>query len=806
MNDPTEIPTGLVDFEWFIPEPDYDAMFDDPTDRTVIIEGSVLAIDGVVYDNMEVKIRGGDFARENRNKQGLSFDFASGVDADLPQLVPHVIDEFALSAEWGSNFPQTYVAWEMFDEAGFAPVPGEHVRVQRNGEFYGLFRFTEKLDGTWRDENGIDGEFYKATGRGFEAPRDFEKKQPDDNDFTNINALAAGLFDPPSAAKTDFMFENFDVPNLVNYLAAANLTGHFDSEGQNFYMHLDPTDGWQVHPWDLTNTFGVSAAFNGCGDTSSLWISCNENPLWNSVEDTPELNDMVWRRMRTLLDGPMADGVLEGRFAAYRALISETEISEDESTWNDSSYRTNSQFNLFVDTRRNHFLASNDLPTAQSAAPNIVINEIHHSGNVDFLELFNPTGSAVDMSGWTIEGVIDTVPGGTVVLPGGYAIFTTSIPDFTAEYPSAPNTVLVESGGLKGGGELVQIETPAGTVIDSVEYNSDATWPTEPNTGSVSLSLFDPSDDNASSASWGISVAAEGTPGAANDTVASAADPPPNVVINEIHYNPADGGVEFIELFNAEAATVDISGWDLDGMITFASGSSIPAGGYFVATADLALFQSIYPGVAAVEWAAGEDLKGGGEGVSLETELGITVNDLEYTDDPPWPGKHDVEPSPDGEGPSLELVDHALDNTDGANWQTSLGVGSPGEANEAVPVDSIDPLVTPLSPADGSTVTAGVIDVSGSSFDDLSGVVRVRVRVQRIADVGTLEYWDGTSWAAGVRWHDADLTADGLTWNFPNVTMDQAGQYRVQVVGVDAAGNVSAPSENPRTDFTVEQP
>ena len=378
VDDPSEIPTALTKMEWFIPEADYDSMFDDPTIRDIYVDGSVLAIDGVVYDNMRVKIRGGNFARQNRNKQGLSFDFASGVDADVPQLVPHVIDEFALSAEWGSNFPQTYAAWEMFDEAGFAPVPGEHVRVQRNGEFYGLFRFTEKLDGTWRDENGIDGEFYKATGRGFEAPQDFEKKQPDDNDFTNINTLAAGLFDPPSAAKTDFMFENFDVPNLVNYLAAANLTGHFDSEGQNFYMHLDPTDGWQVHPWDLTNTFGVSAAFNGCGDISSLWISCNENPLWNSVEDTPELNDMVWRRMRTLLDGPMADGVLEGRFAAYRALISETEISEDESTWNDSSYRTNSQFNLFVDTRRNHFLASNDLPTAQSAAPNIVINEIHH--------------------------------------------------------------------------------------------------------------------------------------------------------------------------------------------------------------------------------------------------------------------------------------------------------------------------------------------------------------------------------------------------------------------------------------------
>ena len=72
--------------------------------QEVVITGSVLAIDGVVYDNMEVKIRGGGHARNNLDKQGLSFDFASGVEALVPDVAGYPFDEFALSSERGWHF------------------------------------------------------------------------------------------------------------------------------------------------------------------------------------------------------------------------------------------------------------------------------------------------------------------------------------------------------------------------------------------------------------------------------------------------------------------------------------------------------------------------------------------------------------------------------------------------------------------------------------------------------------------------------------------------------------------------------
>ena len=155
VTDPSEIPTNLVNMEWFIPETDYDTMFDDPTIRDIYVEGSVLAIDGIVYDNMTVKIRGGGFARSQYDKQGLSFDMPGGVDLDRPDMVPYPIDEFALSAERGIFYGRTDSSWTLFEEAGFPAVPGQHVRLQRNGEFDGIYRFGEKLDGTWRDANDL---------------------------------------------------------------------------------------------------------------------------------------------------------------------------------------------------------------------------------------------------------------------------------------------------------------------------------------------------------------------------------------------------------------------------------------------------------------------------------------------------------------------------------------------------------------------------------------------------------------------------------------------------------------------------
>lgn len=66
------------------------------------------------------------------------------------------------------------------------------------------------------------------------------------------------------------------------------------------------------------------------------------------------------------------------------------------------------------------------------------------------------------------------------------------------------------------------------------------------------------------------------------------------VVVNEIHYHPANPALEYVELHNQLSVNVDMSGWLFDGGITYAfpEGTVIPARGYLVVAKDPAALQT----------------------------------------------------------------------------------------------------------------------------------------------------------------------------------------------------------------------
>ena len=66
------------------------------------------------------------------------------------------------------------------------------------------------------------------------------------------------------------------------------------------------------------------------------------------------------------------------------------------------------------------------------------------------------------------------------------------------------------------------------------------------------------------------------------------------VVVNEVHYNPTNPALEFVELHNQLSVNVDMSGWRFDGGVTFAfaEGTVIPARGYLVVAKDPAALQT----------------------------------------------------------------------------------------------------------------------------------------------------------------------------------------------------------------------
>jgi|GEM_PF-1693093 len=150
------------------------------------------------------------------------------------------------------------------------------------------------------------------------------------------------------------------------------------------------------------------------------------------------------------------------------------------------------------------------------------------------------------------------------------------------------------------------------------------------------------------------------------------------VEISEIFYNP-DGqaeGHEFIELHNTSASPVDISGWQLvTGVVyTFPAGSTIDANSYIVLAQVAADFNTVFGFVPTGEFIG--SLSNGGETLTLQDSLGVTVDLVSYDDIAPWPL------SADGADDSLVSIDSSLPADDAARW--IAGTPTPQVANDPV--------------------------------------------------------------------------------------------------------------------------
>lgn len=192
----------------------------------------------------------------------------------------------------------------------------------------------------------------------------------------------------------------------------------------------------------------------------------------------------------------------------------------------------------------------------------------------------------------------------------------------------------------------------------------------------------------------------------------------PPIVINEIHYKPADRTktTEFIELANASATAFDVSGWRLLGGVDylFPAGTTIPASGFLVVAANSVAFQSYYGFAAAGQWLG--TLKNSGETIELRDAANVKVDDVDYAPGFPWPT------SAAGGGASIELINPGLENDLGGAWRSSKHTplpqtpGAPNSVLSALAPPAIRGVIhTPNEPAAGQDVliTARISDANG---------------------------------------------------------------------------------------------
>ncbi len=316
-------------------------------------------------------------------------------------------------------------------------------------------------------------------------------------------------------------------------------------------------------------------------------------------------------------------------------------------------------------------------------APELLVNEVAYTGEGFWVELWNRSQAAVALAGYSLgfdAADLGRLPLSGTIEGGGYAFFVVD---------PAPSLT----------GQAVLSRDDDQQLVSSLKYTVSlgrayGLWP----------------DDTARR-----SVLKDVTPGSRNLTPTM-----PPVVITEFNYHPAtdQDRDEFIELYNAGDADIELGGWRFTRGVSFSfpEGVILASHSYLLVVPDAAYAAELYP-EALVIGNYGQHLDNSGEQIRLEDPTGVNVVDFTYADDGAWPRGADGpdEPSddndpydPGGAGMTLELRDVRLDPSAGGAWVAETEGGTPGgarlNAGEPVPPVVYDFSFTPLFPEPGEVV------------------------------------------------------------------------------------------------------
>jgi hypothetical protein len=214
------------------------------------------------------------------------------------------------------------------------------------------------------------------------------------------------------------------------------------------------------------------------------------------------------------------------------------------------------------------------------------------------------------------------------------------------------------------------------------------------------------------------------------------------VIISEIMYHPSSENVleEFIELFNKGASAVNLNGWQFSAGVNYTfTNVSIPANGYLVVAANLAVFQAKYPSVTNVVGGWTGVLNNDSEDIDLDDANGDRVDSVTYADEGDWAvrqrGFNDqgfrgwawLKPH-DGGGSSLELINPNLSNNSGQNWGASTNAqGTPGAPN-SIARNNIAPLILGTTHFPAVPRSTDAVLITARIVDEAAGGLTVNLR------------------------------------------------------------------------------
>lgn len=677
---------------WFVPQATLTAAESDQSGQN---PASIYYL-GEFYDNIH-------FNRHGQSSQGFprkswDFDFNPGNNFKYKEGEDRVDDINILSTYPDKAKMRNMLSYSIYQDAGSPYHFVLPIRVQHNGVYYADYHLVENGDENYLKRLGLDpnGALYKmystfasAAEAALGVNANAEKKTRKTENNADLLALNAGVLSP-AATRTTYIYDNLNIPEVVNFLASRILTADVDCCHKNYYFYRDSDDTgeWWAMPWDVDLSFGRNwgSAPTYYDDVmypnNGLFVGGN-NPFFSAIFNTLQTRQMYLRRIRTLMDEmlqapgtPVEQRRFESQMDYWQAQIApDAELEKSRwPTWGNgqspSTCCTQSVAQAvllmktnWVNQRRTNMFSRagnfTEIPALQPTNAVILISGLEYNptnGNQaqEYIELRNTNSYTIDISGWTLSGAVDfTFIGGTAIVSNSVAYV---VPDKKA--------FRARTTGPRGGQNLLVL----GPYKGQLSARGETIILADKNTNIVSTNLF----------------------------LGSPSGPQQYLRVTEIMYHPPKDGTtndaefyEYIELRNTGPSTLDLTGVHFTNGILFnftgSAVTSLGAGQRVLVVRSLPHFTQRYGSGLNVAGEFVGVLDNAGENIQLDDASNEKILDFSY--DNAW------YPVTDGPGASLVIKDDAADFRTwdlASSWRPSaFDLGSPGQA---------DPTPIPASP------------------------------------------------------------------------------------------------------------
>lgn len=689
-----------------------DSTWDDRSHGDQYFWNGTLVYDGVVYDHISYRPRGGVW-RYAMGKNMWKFDF-------------HRNHEFQARDDYGNPYGTKWDKlnlsaiiqqgnfWHrgeqgLFESVGFklfnlAGTPASHTNflqfrviddasetgaTQYDGDLWGMYLAVEQLDGQFLDEHGLpDGNLYKMEG----GTGELNNQGPTGvGDKSDLNAFQ-NAYNNNSTLTDQWWRDNFNLESYYNYRSILEAIHHYDTGfGKNYFYYLNPeTNKWETVAWDLDLTWADNMFGDGNEPFKSRVINSTNPP--RPVFTVEYQNRM--REIRDLLYNGEQTGWLIDEMAGHVYTPGQPSwVNIDRAMWD---YHP-----VMIDSSRVNLTKAGQGRFYQGGG-GVTIPSPSFAGMIQKMKNY-----VASRGGW-----IDTNIIADTLIPNKPAISRLGAAAFPVNDLRFRSSSFSDSSGSFAAMEwrVAEISAPGIPGFDPSaprKYEITSTWESGELT-SFSSDIQIPADAVEAGKTYRVRVRMKDSTGRWSNwssaiqfrATAVASPVKDSLRITEINYRPEGPELgspylaehfEFIEIKNTSAATLNLLGVKFTAGVDFLFDDFVLAGGESaVVVRNQAAFQSRYPSFnlrIAGEFQSLTGLDDGGEQIVLEDAFGQVIHDFSYDNAAPWPV------AADGQGSTLVIDDPLAPVAtwnDGTQWHASIYAnGTPGADESGIAAGAI---------------------------------------------------------------------------------------------------------------------